>query len=147
VFVHHFGGDKLGGAGGRQDGERTGLTHRVEDAVRRHVPEGSTVLVVSNGDDELVGLAGQRAWHFPQLDDGTHARHHPADDDEAIGELERLRERGAEYLVVPATSLWWFDHYRGFHRHLDRYRRASVDPATAVIYELDQPVRASAGLP
>ena len=56
------------------------------------------------------------------------------------------RAPATEYLVVPAPSLWWLDHYQGFQRHLDRYRRTSQDPATAVIYELEQPVRASAGL-
>ncbi len=174
VFVHHFGEASLGllAADGRygelfhanrrrfedkwsvtweshdrrRDPEYAALTRRVEAAMRRHLPEGSTVLVVSKGDDALVELDGHEAWHFPQLDDGTYSGHHPADDDEAIAELERLRKRGAEYLVVPATSLWWLDHYQGFRRHLDGYRRASVDPATAVIYELEQPVEASAGL-
>ena len=49
-----------------------------------------------------------------------------------IAELERLRERGAQYMVIPATSLWWLDHYQGFRRYLDGYRRASDDPVTAV---------------
>ena len=58
------------------------------------------MLVVSSGDDALVEFPGARARHFPQLDDGMYAGHHPADDEEAIAELERLRERGADYLVA-----------------------------------------------
>jgi GT2 family glycosyltransferase len=171
VFVHHFGEASLGllAADGRygelfhsnrrrfeekwgvvwephdrrRDPEYTALTRRVMDAVRRTVPEGSTVLVVSRGDDALIGLAGREAWHFPQLDDGMYAGHHPADDDEAIAELERLRGRGAEYLVLPATSLWWLDHYRGFRQHLDGYRRVGEEPDTAVIYQLEQDLASS----
>jgi hypothetical protein len=94
------------------------------------------MVVVSGGDDELVAYDGREAWHFPRLDDGTHAGHHPADDQEAIAGLERLRERGADYLVLPATELWWLDHYEGFGRHLDSYPRAYLDLDTAVIYSL-----------
>jgi hypothetical protein len=108
--------------------------------VREEVPEGATVLVVSKGDDDLVEVEGRKAWHFPQLDDGTYSGHHPADDDEAIAELERLRERGAEYLVLPASSMWWLDHYQGFRRHLERYERNGGDPAVALIYRLEEPV-------
>jgi hypothetical protein len=107
--------------------------------VRRHVPPGSRVLVASRGDEGLVELTGREAWHFPQLEDGTYAGHYPADDREAIAHLEELRERGADYLVLPATSLWWLDHYEGFRRHLERYRRPSEDRDTAVIYELSEP--------
>jgi GT2 family glycosyltransferase len=174
VFVHHFGEASLGllaaegrygelfhanrqryeekwgvtwePHGRRRDPEYTALTRRVEAAVRRHLPEGSTVLVVSKGDDALVELGDHEVWHFPQLDDGTYSGHHPADDDEAIAELERLRKRGAEYFVVPETSLWWLDHYRGFRRHLEGYRLASDDPATAFIYDLGQPDEAPAKL-
>jgi GT2 family glycosyltransferase len=172
VFVHHFGEASLGllaadgrygelfhanrrrfeekwgvawePDGRRRDPEYEALTRRVAATVRRELPRGSTVLVVSKGDDELVELEGQEAWHFPRLDDGTYSGHHPADDEEAIAELERLRELGAEYLVLPATSLWWLDHYQGLRRHLDGYRRTTDDPATAIIYQLEPTVQAPA---
>jgi ATP-binding cassette, subfamily B, bacterial len=165
LFVHHFGEASLGALaadgrygevfhanrqrfedkwgvvwephGRRDDPLYTALRGRVEAAVRRHVPAGSTVLVASRGDDELVSLEGRDAWHFPQLDDGAYAGRHPSDDAEAIAQLERLRERGARYLVVPATALWWLDHYQGFREHLDRYERSISDPTTAVIYKLE----------
>ena len=120
------------------------LLERLRKAVREEVPPGATVLVVSRGDEELVGLDGHRALHFPQGDGGSFAGHHPADSDEAIAQLERLRESGADYLVLPATSLWWLEHYKGFRRHLDRYRRAIEDPETAVIYQLEERVGAPA---
>jgi hypothetical protein len=99
-------------------------------------------LVVSHDEEALVGFDGYEVWQFPQLDDGTHAGHLPADDEEAIGDLERLRERGADYLVLPATALWWLDRYEGFRRHLEQYPHSNDDPDTAVIYDLTQPADA-----
>ena len=50
----------------------------------------------------------------------------------------------SEQGATERTDAWWLDHYEGFQRHLDRYRRTSDDPATAVIYELEEPARVSA---
>jgi ATP-binding cassette, subfamily B, bacterial len=139
VFAHRLGAGPPESSDEGPDPDYAAMARRVEAAVRRHVPPGSRVLVVSRGDEALVELDGREAWHFPQLDDGTYAGHHPADDGEAIDHLEELRERGADYLVLPATSLWWLDHYEGFRRHLERYPCASEDRETAVIYELNDP--------
>ena len=111
--------------------------------MRQHVPTGSTVLVVSREDEALVRSDGRRqVWTFAQLEDGSRSDHHPTGAEEAIAELERLRERGADYLVLPATSLWWLERYQGLRDHLERYRRASEDPESAVIYELSEPTEA-----
>ena len=139
LFVHRFSVASLGGPDDATHPAYTAMARRVEEAVGRHVPSGSRVLVASHGDDALVELDGREAWHFPQHDDGTYAGHYPADDGEAISHLEELRERGADYLVLPATSLWWLDHYEGFRRHLERYPRPIEDPESVVIYELSEP--------
>jgi GT2 family glycosyltransferase len=111
------------------------LVERVRTAVERQVPVGARVLVISRGDRELVRLDGREAEHFPQDEEGDYAGYHPADGAEAVGLLERLREQGAEFLVVPQTAFWWLDHYDEFARHLDRrYRRSSLD--SCEIYEL-----------
>ncbi len=136
VFVHRFGEARLESLEAGPDFTHAAMRHRVEAAVRRHVPAGSKVLVVSQGDDALLGFDGREASHFPQLDDGTYAGDDPASDEEAIAALERLRERGAGYLVLPPPAVWWLDHYEGFRRHLKSYTMKSDDTNTAVIYEL-----------
>ena len=50
-------------------------------------------LVVSRGDEQPARPRRPPGWHFPQEDDGTYAGRHPADSDEAIAQLERLREQ------------------------------------------------------
>jgi len=106
------------------------------------IPAQATVAVISKGDSRLLNLQGCRAWHFPQDESGSYAGHHPADSDEAIAHLECLRARGAAYLLIPDSSLWWLDHYTGFREHLDaRYWRLPTDPICA-IYQLSSQTRA-----
>lgn len=110
---------------------------KVRDAVRRSVPEGATVLVVSKGDDDLLKLAGREAWHFPRGDDGGYPGYKPTDSQEAIQHLEALRDQGGQYLLFPSTALWWLDHYGDFRQHLERnYRVAFSREDTCMIFEL-----------
>src|SRR5438034_539208 len=78
------------------------------------------IIVVSKGDDELLKLGGCCAWHFPQCEDGVYAGFYPVDSAAAIAHLEELRAKGAGFLLFPATSLWWLDHYVAFRWHLER---------------------------
>lgn len=143
VYVHHFGEGSLGRfvASGRHGElfrankarfeEKWGVTwephlrrpkgwyrdivERIRETVDRELPPDAVVLVVSNGDDELLKLgADRRGWHFPQMEDGTYAGHHPGDSAEAIAHLDALCEKGAEYILLPESALWWLDHYVEF---------------------------------
>lgn len=158
VFVHHFGQasfgelfasgeygaileqnrrryqDKWGAPwkpyNGRAKAGYTDLIGQVAQAVRDHVPEGSVVLVVSRGDEELLKFPGRTGWHFPQTPDGLYAGHHPADSRQAIEHLNELRERGARYLLLPQTAFWWLEHYTEFAAHLAHEADAIyADPA------------------
>ncbi len=113
----------------------------LREAVKAAVPAGATVLVISRGDESLLELNGRRGMHFPQAPDGGWAGHHPADSEEAIDHLERLRDGGAEYLVVPPTYGWWLSHYDGLRRHLDsRYEAVRCDERAGAIYRLEREV-------
>jgi GT2 family glycosyltransferase len=164
VFVHHFGQASIGRLG--PTGEYGALFHdnrrrweakwgvpwepyerRVRPAyqalverIRRIVcetvaPEG-TVLVLSKGDAELLKLENRRAWHFPQGEDGNYAGHYPANSEECIAELERMRAKGAEFLAVPAPAMWWLSHYEGFHRYLETHCSDSVLNSDCSIFRL-----------
>jgi GT2 family glycosyltransferase len=111
------------------------LVERIRAAVAQTVPSGSAVLVVSRGDRALVELEDRRAAHFPQDPGGGYLGHHPRDSDDAIERLEELRARGADYLVLPSTSYWWLEHYRGFAEHL-RKRYPVTDAEVCSIYGL-----------
>ena len=106
--------------------------------VDERVPEGATVLVVSRGDEDALDLGGRRAWHFPQGGDGSYAGSYPHDSEEAVAHLEDLRRRGAQYLLVPATSAWWLDHYEGFARHLRERYRPLAEGEECVLFALEE---------
>jgi GT2 family glycosyltransferase len=122
----------------RRQSDRYGeLAERVRLAAVDTVPVGATVLIVSRGDEQLLRVDGRRAWHFPRDDAGGYAGHHPADSEEAVARLEAQRAAGAEYIVFPATAMWWLDHYEGLRRHLDAgSSRVFSDPSTCVIFDL-----------
>jgi GT2 family glycosyltransferase len=132
----------------RQLGYRR-MVEGVREAVAREVPVGASVLVVSRGDRELVDLGPRVGSHFPQDPVGGYLGHHPGDSAEAIARLEELRAAGAEYLVLPATSSWWLDHYAGFASHLRR-RYPMTESDVCTIFELsavasDRALRGVAG--
>jgi hypothetical protein len=111
------------------------------------IPAEATVLVAGKGDDALLRLDGRRAWHFPMTADGRYLGYHPSGDTAAIAQLEALRARGADHLMLPATTLWWLDHYQGLRRHLeDRYTPLLKDEHCA-IYRLSADDRTHASGP
>ena len=113
------------------------LVDRVRSVVHQAVPEGAVVIVVSKGDPRLTELAAAVGWHFPQVEGGTYAGHHPADSESAIAHLEQLRARGGEYLVLPASSFWWLTYYDDLRRHLEnRYRVVAFQEEACIVYAL-----------
>ena len=104
--------------------------------MRGRVPGGAHVAVVSKGDERLLALGGRTIRHFPAIGE-TYAGFHPSDSEHAVTLLERERERGAEYFVIPATAFWWLDHYAGLARHLEtRYRLVASREGTGAIWSL-----------
>jgi glycosyltransferase involved in cell wall biosynthesis/lipopolysaccharide biosynthesis glycosyltransferase len=121
------------------------LVQRIRETVAGVVPSQSELAVVSRGDEQLLLLGDRRCSHFPCTPSGVYAGHHPADDDDAIAQVEKARETGVEYLVFPATASWWLEHYRRLREHLEnKYAQLVEDPDTCVIYHLTAP-RAAVG--
>jgi hypothetical protein len=113
------------------------LVDRIRDVVCSTLPPNAVISVVSKGDDELLRLLGRGARHFPETLEGVYAGYHPADSDEAIVQLEAMRARGTEYLLLPRTSLWWLDHYADFRRYLEqRYQVVVWQEDGCVIFDL-----------
>jgi hypothetical protein len=113
------------------------LRQRVRDLVQLTTPVGSTVLVISKGDEELLDIPGRRGWHFPRAVNGLFAGCYPGDSDEAIEHLRKLRSRGAQYLVIPSTSFWWLEFYAGFVSYLqEKHRLSTFQEDVCVVYRL-----------
>jgi GT2 family glycosyltransferase len=165
VFVHHFGQASFGelcltgrydqvleanrrrfeakwGMTWRPHGRRISpeyqrLRGRIREIVGERVPTGMTVIVVSKGDEELLRLDDRRGWHFPQTADGRYANLYPTDSAEAVAQLEGLRAKGGQFLLIPKPAFWWLEHYRRFTDHLvEHYRLVPGDNAACQIFDL-----------
>jgi GT2 family glycosyltransferase len=111
------------------------LVEKIRIAVEERVPAGERVLVISRGDRDLLELGEVEGAHFPQDADGSYLGHHPQNSEAALAHLEELREKGAGFLVVPATASWWLDHYEDFAEHL-RARCSATDLGFCTIFSL-----------
>jgi hypothetical protein len=110
---------------------------RIRGTVAAALPRAARVLVVSRGDDELLRLPSMDGHHFPQGENGVYAGYYPANSGQAVAHLEALRAKGAEFILFPATAMWWLDHYGSFRRYLDlRFRLVVSRPDTCLIYSL-----------
>jgi len=113
------------------------LCHRVGAVLRDATPEAAVVAVVSKGDPRLVELEGREGRHFPSDAEGKYAGYYPRTSEEAISMIEAARRAGVEYLCIPASALWWLDHYQALAAWLGaRCRVVAEDPETCVVYDL-----------
>ena len=110
--------------------EYQALIERVRSAVAGAVPEGSVCAIATKGDESFLELDGREGWHFPRAEDGCYAGYNPPDGHWAVEHLESLRAAGAEFVVIPATSFWWREHYP----ELAAYLRS---PGATVLEERD----------
>jgi GT2 family glycosyltransferase len=117
--------------------EYSQLRRRIQLAGSEHLPAGTTVAVISKGDDELLKLNGHSAWHFPQTSVGAYANIYPANGAEALAQLEAVHAKGARFLLIPEPALWWLDYYREFRTHLEsRCRLTLRQEETCTIFDL-----------
>jgi 2-polyprenyl-3-methyl-5-hydroxy-6-metoxy-1,4-benzoquinol methylase/glycosyltransferase involved in cell wall biosynthesis len=112
------------------------LVRRIRELVRSALPNGGNVAVISKGDDQLLKLEPCRGLHFPQTADGTYAGHYPADGPTALALLKELQQRGAQYLLIPQTALWWLDHYTEFATYLYEHLQVIHEPGLCVMFDL-----------
>jgi hypothetical protein len=113
------------------------LIERIRAVVNSALPQDTALVVASKGDPELLYFDGRPAWHFPCDESRDYAGHHPPDSDSAIGHLERMRDEGAEFFLLPVTSYWWLEHYAQFAAHLrSRYAAIVEDVERCTIFDL-----------
>lgn len=93
----------------------------VASQVQALVPEGEKFLIVENGSWGMDTSVGRVPVPFLEKDGYYFGA--PADDAEAIKELERMRGEGAKFIVFGWPAFWWMEHYPGMARYLqERYR-------------------------
>jgi radical SAM protein with 4Fe4S-binding SPASM domain len=113
------------------------LVERIRAVVNSALPADASLIVASKGDKEILYYDGRPAWHFPCDETHEYAGYHPPDSDAAIGQLERARREGAQFLLLPVTAYWWLDHYAAFAEYLRaRYPAIVEDIERCTIFDL-----------
>lgn len=112
------------------------LLAEIRQVVEEMLPMDVSVIVVSKGDEALLRFGSRRGLHFPQTSAGVYAGYYPADSRAAITQLEELRAKGGNYLLLPSTAFWWLDFYKDFKRHLDLHYQLIYRDRRCLIYEL-----------
>jgi hypothetical protein len=107
------------------------------------LPDEETVLVLSEGDDDLLALE-RTAWHFPHDDVGRHVPLEAGDGARAASQLRTLGRSGVRYLVVPATLLWALPRRPALAAYLEgECRRLALRPRVCALYELNSGLETS----
>lgn len=110
--------------------------------VRRLVGDQCFVLV----DEDTWGLDASAGLHaLPFLEREGRYWGRPADDAEAIAEVERVRAAGARYFVVAWSAHWWLDFYAGLRGHLEQRYRRVLDNELLVGFDLRGPAGEARG--
>lgn len=105
--------------------------------VQLATPAGASVAVISKGDPSLVDVPERHCSHLPQDPSGAYLGHHPADSTAAAAAVTAAVRDGVRYLVIPAASSWWLDHYPSVAEFLRTNARVTAHhESIATAYEL-----------
>src|SRR5262245_9918973 len=99
-------------------------------ALNRLTPPEALLLIADDGDPTALYYSQRHGWHFlPIFGD------EPVDDQQAIGELERLRTEGASYLAFTTNTFWCLQEYPAFREHLEAHERRVREAEAYIIVE------------
>jgi len=79
---------------------------------------------------------GDGRRHIPFLEQEGNYWGPPANDEDGILEIERLRKMGASYMVFAWFCFWWLEHYPVLHEYLKSNYPCNVHNERLVVYGL-----------
>jgi phospholipid N-methyltransferase len=102
--------------------------------IRSTIPSGATYILVDELQTRLAGDAHRRS--LPFLENNGEYWGRPADDQQAISEIERMRKSGCTHIVFAWPAMWWLDHYAGLHQHLQSGFRCVLENERLIVFDL-----------
>ncbi len=106
----------------------------LDDELSKRIPAGSRVILIDTGMFGDGFLAGCSVVPFLERDGDYWGP--PADDRQAIDELERQRKGGAQILVLAFPAFWWLDTYPQFIRQVRAAYACTSSDARALVFDL-----------
>lgn len=102
--------------------------------IRSIIPSGTTYILVDELQTGLASGTERRAVPFLEKDGQYWGR--PADDQQAITEMERLRRSGCTHIIFAWPAMWWLDYYQGFNQYLRSNFSCALDNERIVAFDL-----------
>jgi glycosyltransferase involved in cell wall biosynthesis len=107
---------------------------RAAREIRSVVPSESMLILIDNGAFGSGFPRGRQSLPFPERHEQYWGP--PADDSAASLELERLQQRGAEFVAVTWPAFWWLDYYRAFAAQLRSRSHPVLENERLILFDL-----------
>jgi glycosyltransferase involved in cell wall biosynthesis len=98
------------------------------------IPPGTQFVLVDQAQVGPEIAPGRRVVPLVERDGESWGA--PDDDDSAIGELERQRRLGADFIAFTWPAFWWLDYYAAFSDYLRSNARRILDNERLVVFDL-----------
>lgn len=108
--------------------------HVIAGELAALVPPAATFILVDQGEFGILVAGGRTALPFVEREGQYWGP--PADDREAVQEVERLRRRGASFMVFARPAFWWLEHYGGLRAYLHARFRCAREHERLIAFDL-----------
>jgi hypothetical protein len=105
--------------------------------IRSTIPSGATYVLVDELQTRLASDGERRSVPFLEKDGKYWGR--PADNRQAITEIERLRKTGCTHIIFAWPALWWLNYYEGFISISGPIFICTLDNERLVAFDLRRP--------
>ena len=112
------------------------LGERIRTLARWVIAWSDPIVVASGGDEDLLELEGRPTWRLDYAGDSYEQGL------DLITRVEEFRSRGAKFLLLPITHLWWLDRHPQFKQHLEASYRVAARTTDCVVFSLRWPTDA-----
>lgn len=100
------------------------------------LPEEATFILVDEGSFIRKGFSRRKSIAFLEREGQYWGP--PADDAEAIQELETMRQQGATYLVVLWPAFWWLEYYKEWNQYIRSRFHCIKQNKRIIVFDLKQ---------
>ncbi len=109
--------------------------HQAMAEIKSLIPQRETLILVDEEQWETSELLPDYRC-LPFLEKDGHYWGTPPDDVTAIGELERLRQQGANFIIFGWPAFWWLEFYQGLRHHLEQTYPKLTQNDHIIVFEL-----------
>lgn len=98
------------------------------------LPKDAVLILVDNAEFGAHWLHDRSKFAFTELDGKYNGP--PTNDSMALTEFQRLRARGAQFLVLAWPAFWWKDYYEDFFTHLTETYNCIAENSQIQVFDI-----------